>query len=95
MENTSRIIITHQIDANGCWDNGIHMMFNSGILYTVKLSVKHGQSKAIFKLQEFKKDSIPHNFYEKIPLGNTGYRIFRLYSENGGGGQFQHSICAD
>lgn len=50
MENASRIKITHQTDANRCWGNGIHVIFSSRTLYTAKLSVTQGESKAIFKL---------------------------------------------
>lgn len=46
MENTSRIKITHQTDANRFWGNGIHVIVNSRTLYTVKLSVTQGESQA-------------------------------------------------
>lgn len=46
MENTNRIKITHQTDANRCWGNGIHVIVNSRTLYTVKLSVTQGESQA-------------------------------------------------
>lgn len=55
----------------------------------------HKGKAKLFQTVRIQKGYILHNLYEKIPLGSTGYRNFRLYSENGGRRQFQRTICAD